>query len=160
VAAFLRRLALGPIAAVAGASVFLIGRVAGEGWTRMTLGEDLGTLCVLLALHLLLGESARRRTMRSALTIGALFALAILAKEMLIGPLPFALWIAYARTETGALGAPRIDRQGILWGAAVAALPCVTFLTALWVATHAASQGFSTLYGTQHLLGPFVELLF
>lgn len=161
VAGLLRRLALGPIAAVAGASVFLIGRVAGEGWTRMTLGEDLGTLCVLIALHLALGDPARRRTLGSAVAIGTCLALGVLAKEMLIGLVPFTLWIAFTRSESGELGRFRLDRRGAIWGAAVGALPSAVFLAALWFATHAAEQGFSSLYGTRPgLVGPFVELFF
>lgn len=157
---FLRRLALGPVASVAGASIFLIGRVAGEGWTRMTMGEVLGTLCALGALHVATRWREWGRPVISALATGAFLTLAVLAKEMLIGVVPFVLWIGVARTESGALGAPRFGREELRWGALTAALPLVTFLVALYFATHTAAQGFSSLYGTREgEVGRFIELI-
>ena len=158
--AFLRRLRNGPVAAVAGASVFIIGRVAGEGWTRMTQGEVLGTLCALGALHVALGRQTARRPAASMIAAGVLMAAAILAKEMLIGTLPLVLWVGLARTGAGPLGTPRFDRDSLRWGAGVSLLPLLAFLVALYVATHTAVEGFSTLYGSRSgQVGRFVELL-
>ena len=158
--AFLRRLRLGPVAAVAGASVFVIGRVAGEGWTRMTQGEVLGTLCALGAMHVALGWRTARRPVASMVAAGGLMAAAILAKEMLIGTLPLVLWVGLARTDEGPLGKLRFDRDSLRWGAGVVVLPLVTFLVALYVATHTAAEGFSTLYGSRSgQVGRFLELL-
>lgn len=159
--ASLRRLTLGTLAAAAGTSLFVIGRVAGEGWTRMTMGEPLGTLCALGALYLVTGRRSWRRPIAMAAAVGILLALAVLAKEMLIGIVPFVAWIGLGVRPEGGLGTPTFGRDDRRWAALVTLPALVAFGAAYLVATQAAAQGLSTMYGGPSMqVGRFFELLF
>ena len=87
-----RRLALRPLPALAAASLFVFSRLVSEAWTRMTMGEPLGILCTLGALHLAIGWRRTPAPAMRAAWAGALMVGAVLAKEMLVGVLPL-VWL-------------------------------------------------------------------
>jgi hypothetical protein len=143
----LRRLALRPLGALAGASLFVVSRVAGEGWTRMTMGEPLGLLFVLGALYIAAGQRRSERPLYTAVTAGILLALGVLAKEMLAGLVPLAWLIGTGIDDEGRLGRPRFDTVGRQWLFWTAVLPLGAFFAALLVALGGGSESFTALYG-------------
>ena len=143
----LRRLALRPFPALGGASLFVFSRVVAEAWTRMTMGEPLGLLCALGALLLATTWGERDRALPRAVAAGILMALAVLAKEMLIGLLPLVWLVGTARREDGTLGTPRLDgeaKRRLFWSALP---PVAAFLAAGLVAVGGGAGGFTNLYG-------------
>lgn len=155
-----RRLGLGPVAASASASLFIVSRLAGEGWTRMTMGEPLGLLMSLGALHLATGWREARRPVLAAAGAGVLMMLAVLAKEMLLGLLPFVWLVVCCRREDGSLGRPVFDpatRRALFWSSIP---PMAAFAAAALVALGGRSEGFTALYGgSASGLGEFTRLL-
>lgn len=155
-----RRLTLGSVAALGAASLFVAGRVAGEAWTRMTMGEPLGLLCTLGALHLAIGWRTAPHPARRAACAGALMVGAVLAKEMLVGMLPLVWLIGGAPAGADGPTAPVFDagtRRWLFW----TTVPAVgTFLIALVVAIGGGAGGFTSLYGSTHgWIGAFGALL-
>jgi hypothetical protein len=143
-----RRLALGRLPALAGASLFLFSGWVGEAWTRMTMGEPLGLLAALGALLLATTWRTAARPLRQVAAVGALMALAVLAKEMLIGILPLVWLVGLARRPDGRLGTPDLTGQARLWLVG-SSLPALAALGAAFhVARGADSSGFTHLYGT------------
>lgn len=142
----LRRMAIGPVAAVAAASVFVVGRVSGEAWTRMTMGEPLGLLFALGALYLAT-RWRERRSIGNIIGTGVALMLAVLSKEMLIGVVPFVWLIGISRGADGRLGRPAFGAAERWWMLRISVLPVAAFVAALIVALDGGSGGFTTLYG-------------
>jgi hypothetical protein len=145
--AVLRRLALRPLGALAGASLFVVSRVAGEGWTRMTMGEPLGLLFVLGGLYIATDWRQAHRPVLAAAAAGTLLALGVLSKEMMAGLVPLAWLIGTGIDADGNLGRPRFDADGKRWLFWTAVLPLGAFFAALFVAVGGGSESFTALYG-------------
>ena len=144
---FLRRLAFGLVAALAGASLFLVSRTASEGWTRLTMGEPFGLLLALGALLCAVRWNESRRSVAAAAGAGLLMLLAVLAKEMLLGLLPLVWLVGCCRRADGTLGPPTLDaatRRFLLWSGVPA---IAVFGVAALVALGGRSDGFTALYG-------------
>ena len=142
-----RRLALRPLPALAGASLFVFTRLVSEGWTRMTMGEPLGLICALGALLLATTWRTGSRPILRAAAAGLLMACAVLAKEMLIGVLPLVWLIGTARRADGRLARPDLSgdaKRWIFWSAVPA---FAAFGLALVIALGGGSGGFTNLYG-------------
>ena len=156
----LRRLAVRPVGAVVGVSLFLATRVASEAWTRMTMGEPLG---LLFSLGALLLATRWRETDRPGPAIawsGMLMALAVLSKEMFIGLLPLVWLIGLGRQPDGTLAAPTWDARSLKWLLWSGALPLIAFAVTAVVALSAGASGISALYGTSSGRGRlFADLL-
>lgn len=155
-----RRWSLGPVAAMAGASIFVASRVSGEAWTRMTMGEPLGVIFTVIALWLAYDQRRANDPRARAIWAGVMMVLAILAKEMMAGVLPI-VWLAGMSDATdGAPGAPRWDdgaRRWLFW----TGVPAVgVFLIVAVTAIGGGTGGFTSLYGAgQGRFMAFVELL-
>jgi hypothetical protein len=154
-----RRLALRPLPALAGASLFVISRLSSEAWFRMTMGEPLGLLLALGALLLATTWRDRPAELWRGIVTGLLMALAILAKEMLIGLLPLVWVVGAMRESDGRLGPPDRDprfRPFLLWSA----LPALAaFGVAGLIALRGTGDGFTELYGRAHPdLSRFLDL--
>ncbi|MGH7561788.1 MAG: phospholipid carrier-dependent glycosyltransferase, partial [Gemmatimonadales bacterium] len=109
----LRRLSAGATGAVLGAGLVLFSYSSSHAWVRLTLGEPLGLLCVLLASLLAVQSRTDREWRVLAIASGLLVGIAILAKEMLVAWAPIVAYLGCVVDEKGrlgALGAP--DRQG------------------------------------------------
>lgn len=155
-----RRLALRPFPALAGASLYVIGRIVVEGWMRMTMGEPLGLLAALGALHLATTWRERPRSLRRAALAGLLMAIAVLAKEMLIGMLPLVWMVGTLRESDGRFGRAELGEDGwprLLWSGGP---PILAFALAGIAALNARSAGFTALYGqASPTFGSFLALL-
>jgi hypothetical protein len=125
------------------------------------MGEPLGTLCALLALYFVIGRPTWRRPVAMAACTGLLLALAVLAKEMLIGIVPFVTWIGLGVRAEGGLGFPKVGREDRRFAALLIVPPLLVFGACYLAATQAATQGLSTLYGGSSMqAGRFFELFF
>ena len=151
IALLFRRLALRPLPALAGAALFVVSRLSSEAWFRMTMGEPLGLCFALGALLLATTWRAHPREVWRGVAVGALMALAVLAKEMLIGILPLVWIVGAGRRVDGRLGAPTPDREirPFLWGSAIP--PLAAFLAVGMIALGSGSAGFTALYGAAPL---------
>lgn len=155
-----RRLALRPLPAMAGASLFVFSRIVGEAWTRMTMGEPLGLLCALGALLLATTWRTGSRPVLRAAGAGLLVAGAVLAKEMLIGVLPLVWLVGIARGPDGRLSRPVRSGDTLRWLGWSTLAPLVAFGIALVVALQGGgSAGFTGMYGEAPAgVGIFVSL--
>jgi hypothetical protein len=142
-----RSLGLASAGAVAGASLFVAADAAMEGWIRLTMGEPLGLLLALWAALLAAGYQRAPSWRRTGLAVAALLGGALLAKEMLVGVVPFVLLLAVFHQGDGAFrwsGWTERTRwllavSGITLGAVVAAIGIVALLV--------PTDGFTALYG-------------
>jgi hypothetical protein len=155
-----RRWSLGPVAAMAGASIFVASRVSGEAWTRMTMGEPLGMIFTVGALWLAWDHRRAPDPRGRAIAAGVLMVLAILAKEMMAGVLPV-VWLAGMSDATdGPPGAPRWDAAGRRWLFWTGVPTVGAFLIVVLTAIGGGTGGFTSLYGSGIGRGEaFVELL-
>lgn len=145
--AVFRRLALRPGPALAGASLFVVTRLSSEAWLRMTMGEPLGLFFALGALLLATGWRDHPRETWRVVGAGALMALAILAKEMLIGLLPVVWVVGVTRQPDGRLGPPAPLAETRRLVALSGLLPLIAFGAVVLVAMTGGTGGFTDLYG-------------
>jgi hypothetical protein len=143
----LRKLRVGPLGAFAGAGLFVVAKVAGEAWTRLTMGEPLGILAILAALWLSIGWRTSPHADRRALLVALLSGIAVLAKEMVAGMLPFVWLIALTTDGDGRFTAPRLDAPARRWLLLATGLPILLFGAAALLALHGGSQSFTSIYG-------------
>lgn len=142
----LRRLGADAIGAAAAAALFICGHTAEDGWMRLTMGEPLGLL-FLLAAAVVADRYLRTTDRWRAPVIAVLVVLAILAKEMLFGAVPFVVLVAVARDAEGRLAWPRLDRRTralLVW---VTAGTGVALAAVAWAARGVGAAGFSASYG-------------
>jgi hypothetical protein len=142
----LTRLGIPRRAAVVPALLFITAGTAAPGWTRLTMAEPLGTLLFLAAALLACGYPESTAWKQRALGISGLLVAAVLAKEMLVGVIPFVLLLALRNPLGSARGTPWSPQAGWLIvsvgaGVAAAALPIVL------LAIQAPPQAFAGLYG-------------
>lgn len=154
----LRRLGADTIGAVAGAALFICAHTAEDGWMRLTMGEPLGVLFLLAGT--IVGERYLRADDRwRAPVIAVLVVLAILAKEMLFGAVPFVVAVAVARDHEGRLAWPRSDRRTralLIW---VTAGTGLALAAVAWAARGVGAAGFSASYGaTSVSVGRYLSL--
>jgi hypothetical protein len=152
-----RRLDTSRTGAAAGASLFLVSRLSGEGWIRLTMGEPLG-LALMLGAMLLACRWREDPSTRRGAWIAALVVLAILTKESLVGLAPMVWLIGLLRGPDGrlSLAVPRPDLVRLSLWVGVPAL--VTFGAAAVTILGARGEGFGTLYSASNLsFGTFLE---
>jgi hypothetical protein len=145
--ALARRLALRPAPALAAASLFVASRLSSEAWFRMTMGEPLGLLLALGALLLATTWRDHPKEVWRVVSAGVLMALAILAKEMLIGLLPIVWFVGIARDADGWLTRPTFGPEQRRLMALSGLLPLLAFCAVALVATNGGNGGFTDLYG-------------
>lgn len=142
----LRRLRISPGGAVCGATLFVVAGSAMNAWVRLTMGEPLGTLLVLAAAILATRFQASGRWRLLAWVIAALLAGALLAKEMLVGCVPFVLVLGLAFHQDGWRKPAWNPKTRWLLGAMVL-LVGGTLLAIGLVLLSVPREGFSALYG-------------
>lgn len=160
VALVLRKLRVGTLGALTGAGLFVVAKVAGEAWTRLTMGEPLGILAILAALWLSIGWRDAKHPDRRALAVALLATIAVLAKEMVAGVLPFLWLIGVATDGEGRFGPPKLDAAGRRWLVLSATLPILVFGGAALLALQGGAQAFTSIYGeAEGGVARFVRLL-
>lgn len=145
----LRRLDLDPIAAVAGASVMVVGTAAADPWSKgLYYGEPLVLALVLGAAHLAADYDVARWPVVRALAIAGCVATAVLSKEIAIACVPFVMGVALLRTSgEWRVRLPR--RRDWMLVAAVGAAVVASVVPILVVRAHAPS----TSYGAKYSFG-------
>lgn len=143
----LLRLRLGVFAALLGSSVFLWSKGAVDAWIRLTAIEPLGFSLVIAAAFLALKYETTTRWRESAITIATLLGLALLAKETLVGCVPFILALGVICGPAPTFHRPRwTARTGWLLGSVAIAVALV--LIAVFIVWRSAPEsGFASVYG-------------
>jgi hypothetical protein len=133
-------------------------------WVRLTLGEPLGTLLLLLATHLAIGYQQDRRWRLRAIGIVLLFLAIAFTKEMLLVAVPFVLAVACSRGPDGRFEPfSASHRNRYLVGLSVTVLS-VAAIAIVWVALHAKADALAGQYGKvaltgEQLLAPLILFL-
>jgi hypothetical protein len=154
-----RRLTLGPVAALAGASLFVVAQSATEAWVRMTMGEPLGLLCALGALLIATRWRQATRPVPLYWASGFLILLAILAKEMLVGLLPLVWGIGLA-SPSGTSARSWAGRRTALRAVVMSsALPALGLVAVAGAALGHRSAGFTAMYGADAIASEAVLTL-
>jgi hypothetical protein len=148
--ALFRRLDAGRFGAIAGASLFLVSRLSGEGWTRLTMGEPLGLALMLGAMLLACGWRSDPSVRRGG-WIAVLIVLSILTKESLVGLVPLVWLIGLLRDADGRLTTPLPRAEAVRLSLWVGIPACITFGAAGLTILNAGGEGFGTLYSTSNL---------
>jgi hypothetical protein len=160
----LRGLGVARFGALCGAALFVVAPPAVGAWVRLTLGEPLGTLLLLLATHLAIGyQEDERWRLRAGAIVLLLLAVAF-TKEMLLVAVPFVLAVACSRGPDGRFEPFRAShRNRYLVGLAGTVLS-VAAIAIVWVALHAKADALAGQYGnvgvtTEQFLAPLVSFL-
>jgi hypothetical protein len=160
----LRELGVARFGALCGAALFVVAPPGMAAWVRLTLGEPLGTLLLLLATYLAIGYQQDERWRLRAIGIVLLLLAIAFTKEMLLVATPFVLAVACSRGPDGRFQPFRAShRNRYLVGLSVTVLS-VAAVAIVWVALHAHADAFARQYGKVALsvyqfLAPFVLFL-
>lgn len=148
----LRRLRMSTLAALAGASVFVVAPSAVRGWIRLTAAEPAVLLQVLAATWLAAGYAAlpdgSRARRRSAVALVLLGVLVVLTKEILA--VAFALPLALLLTvrPSGELRAPQLDRRNAPAIVAICVAIVLAMIPSFWAYTQAPATSYGRWFGT------------
>jgi hypothetical protein len=157
----LRELGTSNSAAAAGASLYIFAATATVSWVRLSVGEPLGVLLLLMLLLLATRYQRMVRWKWGAAGIALLCVAIAFTKEMLIAALPYALLVACMHQGNGHFTALRRTTRnvGVLLPSLV--LIGLASLCIVVVARHASAEAISGLYGVDpmtidQLLAPLV----
>ena len=160
----LRDLGVARFGALCGAALFVVAPPAVAAWVRLTLGEPLGTLLLLLATHLAIGYQQDGRWRLRAIGIVLLLLAIAFTKEMLLVAVPFVLAVACSRGPGGRFEPFRASyRNRYLVGLSGAVL-LVAAMAIVWVALHAKADALAGQYGkaavsAEQFLAPLILFL-
>jgi hypothetical protein len=160
----LRGLGVARFGALCGAALFVVAPPGMTAWVKLTLGEPLGTLLLLLATHLAIGYQGDGRWRLRAVGIVMLLLAIAFTKEMLLVTVPFVLAVACSYGPDGRFGPFRASyRNRYLVGLAGTVLS-VAAMAILWVALHAKADALAAQYGrvtisNDQFLAPLVLFL-
>lgn len=160
----LRGLGVARFGALCGAALFVVAPPGIGAWVRLTLGEPLGTLLLLLATHLAIGYQQDGRWRLRAIGIVLLLLAVAFTKEMLLVAVPFVLAVACSRGPDGRFEPFRAShRNRYLVGLAGTVLS-VAAMAIVWVALHAKADALAAQYGkvavsSEQFLGPLFLFL-
>src|ERR1700728_4874560 len=143
----LRRFGADAWGAACGAALLTVATPAVPAWLRLTMGEPLGMVFLMVAILDATRFRASTHWKRDGIVIALLIALALLAKEMLVVFVPFIVVIASCLAAPGRLEWPRMDRRtGYLLGC-VAISAMVVLAKVAIVALHAPPGNYASQYG-------------
>jgi hypothetical protein len=161
--ALLRRLGRSVLASGAGAALLLLGTGASAGWTWLTTGEPLATLCLLVGGHCALAvQRTARHWVARALTIAAAAVTIVLTKEALVVLVPFVVILLAARPSAGAwTPAPGSGRRvAVALGVLCAAVALASVPVALTLLRARSGGGYISNYNATHVgAGAFARSL-
>ncbi|HEX6965129.1 MAG TPA: hypothetical protein VF166_04950 [Gemmatimonadaceae bacterium] len=147
----LRRMGAARAGAVAGAALFIVASTAEPSWTRLTMGEPLGTMAMLGALWLAAGYQRATRRPRDGVAIAILLALALLAKEMFVATVPFVLLVALCFEGPDRVVIPERTARNIRVVVA-SAIACLLVLVPVAItALRVSGERFAAQYGAAAL---------
>jgi hypothetical protein len=143
----LRGLGVARFGALCGAALFAVAPPGAGAWVRLTLGEPLGTLLLLLTTYLAIGYQQDDRWRLRAVAIVLLLLAIALTKEMLLVAVPFVLAVACSYGPDGRFElCAASHRNRYLVGLAGAVLS-VAAVAIIWVALHAKADALAAQYG-------------
>jgi hypothetical protein len=143
----LRRLGCTAFGASAGSAVFLVAPPATAGWIRLTMGEPMATVCLLLTCQLVLQDPRWWQRWSRVALLAVLLALILLAKEVLAATFLLPLTLCMMLSDDGTLREPQF-RPGARRFAFVAAITsAVMLLPVLLVMRSAASTAYAAQFG-------------
>jgi len=160
----LRDLGVARFGALCGAALFVAAPPGMAAWVRLTLGEPLGTLLLLLATHLAIGYQQDDRWRLRATGIVLLLLAIAFTKEVLLVAVPFVLAVACSRGPDGRFAPLRASlRNRYLVGLSGAVLS-VAAMAIVWVALHAKADALAGQYGkaaisAEQFLAPLILFL-
>jgi hypothetical protein len=160
----LRGLGVARFGALCGAALFVVAPPATGAWVRLTLGEPLGTLLLLLATHLAIGYQEDERWRPRAIGIVLLLLAIAFTKEMLLVAVPFVLAVACSRGPDGHFQPFRASHRNRYLVVLAGTVLSVAAMAIVWVALHAKGDALAGQYGkvavsSTQLLTPFVLFL-
>jgi hypothetical protein len=159
--ALLRRLARSTAAACAGAGLLLVGTGSAATWGRLTTGEPMGVLCLLVCAHCAIGLGSSPRWLLRSLTIAIAAATLILAKEALVVTIPFVALLPVlhpAKVDASAVVSWR--RRVAVCVALTSVASALALLPVALTLLGARASGFVSNYNASHLGAPaFLKLL-
>jgi hypothetical protein len=143
----LRDFGVARFGALCGAALFVVAPPGMGAWVRLSLGEPLGTLLLLLATHLAIRYQEDERWRLRAVGIVLLLLAIAFTKEILLVAVPFVLAVACSRGPDGRFGPFRAShRNRYLIGLASTVLS-VAAMAIVWVALHAKADALAGQYG-------------
>jgi hypothetical protein len=160
----LRGLDVGRFGALCGAALFAVAPPGMAAWVRLTLGEPLGTLLLLMATHLAIRYQQSDRWRLRAIGIVLLFLAIAFTKEMLLVAVPFVLAVACSRGPDGRFGPFRASERNRYLVGLSGALLSVAAIAIIWVALHAKADALAGQYGkvaisVYQFVAPFILFL-
>jgi hypothetical protein len=149
----LRNLGVARFGALCGAALFVVAPPGMAAWVRLTLGEPLGTLLLLLATHLAIGYQQDSRWRLRAIGIVVLLLAIAFTKEMLLVAVPFVLALACSRGPDGRFEPFRASRRNRYLVGLAGTVISVAAMVIVWVALHANADAYARQYGKVALSG-------
>jgi hypothetical protein len=145
--ALLRQLGASSVGAAFGASLYLSTTVAMTAWTRLTMGEPLGLIFLLLASLVGCRYQATKRWHAAGLCIGFLLVGAALSKEMLLAAAPLPWYLGCCHAGNGRFHSLHASPRNRWLTVAIGLCLLVTVIPVAWVGLTARHEAFSLQYG-------------
>lgn len=138
-------------AAALAAGLFICAATATTAWIRLTMAEPLALMFLLGAIALACRFQGTAHPTAVAVGIALLLTGVLLSKELIAAAFPFVVLVAWSRAPDGSINSPRPSpRNRALFAACVIALlPAGAVIAA--VALGAASQSYTSVYGSSPL---------
>ena len=130
-----------------GASLFVLGRPASEGWLRLT-GEPIAAVFFLLALGVALHYHRSNSPARTSLLIGTLGVLMILAKETMISCMPLLWLLAVTWQGESGIRIPKLNRHTLTATAILGTTTVALGSLMLLVSSQSGPEAYTGAYGT------------
>jgi hypothetical protein len=146
--ALLRRFGLGAAGAFVGAALMVVSAPAARGWVRLTMAEPFGTSTILCSALIGTYYQGARHWRALAASIGALVALTLMMKELLVAAIPVVLFIAWSYGPDRSFHKPRLSRRNIGLFAVVAGVAVLTLVPMAVIAFGAPTGAYVSAYGS------------
>ena len=149
----LRDLDVARFGALCSAALFTVAPPGMAAWVRLTLGEPLGTLLLLMATHLAIGYHQSDRWRLRAISIVLLFLAIAFTKEMLLVAVPFVLAVACSRGPGRRYEPFRASQRNRYLVGLSGTVLSVAAIAIIWVALHARTDALAGQYGKAAISG-------
>ena len=133
------------LAAGLGASLFVVGRPAAEGWIRLT-GEPLATVFLLLALGVAATHRTTKNPARTTSYLAILSAAMVLSKETMLVCLPMIALVALTWNRER-FQKPSLDGRAVRLSAVLGATAVLLAGTIFLVSEHSPPDAYARVYG-------------
>lgn len=143
----LRDFGVARTAAVCSAALFVVAPPAMIAWERLSIGEPLGTLFLLLATWLATRYQGSARWRLMAAEIVLLLLAVAFTKEMLLVAVPFVLAVACSCSPEGTFERIKLTRRNLFLVAITVPVLCLASLAILYAALHSKPDALAVQYG-------------